>query len=125
MREAMIVLNFPLFRSTYTLLRSFTRDLANAYDVFIRDQTVRRNLLYVLGITEVLLHARCFAFLACSMGMANDNAAITSRATLPGRWNMAVGPAIITALRRLTSAISPNTTPNTRGGKGYPYLFKM
>jgi hypothetical protein len=51
MREAMIMLNFPLFRSMHTLLGSFARDLAGAQDVFARDLTVRRNLLYVLGVT--------------------------------------------------------------------------
>ncbi len=45
------MLNFPLFRSMHTLLGSFARDLAGAQDVFARDLTVRRNLLYVLGVT--------------------------------------------------------------------------
>ncbi len=51
MREAMIVLDFPPFRSMCTLLRSFVHNLADAHDVFARDRTVRMNLLYVLGVT--------------------------------------------------------------------------
>ena len=49
-----MVPNFPPFGSMCALLRSFVQDLAGAHDIFVRNQTVRRNLLYVLGITVLV-----------------------------------------------------------------------
>ncbi len=46
--------DFSLVRSISTLSRSFVQDLADTQDVFARELTVRRNLLYVLGITVLV-----------------------------------------------------------------------
>jgi len=97
------VLNLPPFGNMCALLRSFAQELAGTQDVFAHNQTVTRNLLYVLGIT-VLVGALNWLF-RNTPAIPSGTQLVVALLVYPLLWGPAFA-AIHTQRRRLTDAVS-------------------